>query len=321
MSQIWSVGGGKGGTGKSFIAGNLGILLAKEGYKTLLIDVDFGAANLHTIIGISKPERSISDFLNRRLATLDETVIPTSIPNLYLISGAMNNLDIANLTHQHKMKLLRNIARLSYDHILLDIGAGTSFNTIDYFMVADSGIFVTTPEPTSIENVYRFIRSVYFRKIHHVLKAHDFRKLADEAERQNCNATVSNPEILLHVIKELDQEKGDIVEKALRTLDFKLILNQVRKQDNPNIGELICKIIERHLALKMSFLGNISFDDHVHNAVCKKLPFVDLYPYTRTALDLRECCKNHLSINKDQTVRAIEPSEKMPMISDGSEDG
>jgi flagellar biosynthesis protein FlhG len=302
MSQIWSIGGGKGGTGKSFIAGNLGILLAKQGYKTLLIDVDFGAANLHTIIGISKPERSISDFLSRRLGTLDETVVPTTISNLYLISGAMNNLDIANLTHQQKMKLLRNIARLSYDYILLDIGAGTSFNTIDYFMVADSGIFVTTPEPTSIENVYRFIRSAYFRKIHHVLKAHDFRTLAEEAERQNSNATVSNPEVLLHVIKELDPEKGYIVENALHTLDFKLILNQLRKQDNPSIGELICKIITRHLALKISFIGNISFDDHVHNSVCKKLPFVDLYPYTRTALDLRECCKNHLLMNKNLTM-------------------
>ncbi|MEI7636624.1 MAG: AAA family ATPase [Syntrophus sp. (in: bacteria)] len=302
MSQIWSIGGGKGGTGKSFIAGNLGILLAKQGHKTLLIDVDFGAANLHTIIGISKPERSISDFLNRRFSTLDETVVSTAIPNLYFISGAMNNLDIANLTHQQKMKLLRNIARLSYDYILLDIGAGTSFNTIDYFMVADSGIFITTPEPTSIENIYRFVRSVYLRKIHQVLRAHDFRTLAEEAERQNSNATISNPEILLYVVKELDPGKGDIVEKALRTLDFKLILNQLRKQDNPNTGELICKIIERHLALRMSFIGNISYDDHVHNSVCKKLPFIDLYPYTRTALDLRECCKKHLSINNNQNI-------------------
>ena len=41
----------------------------------------------------------------------------------------------------------------------------------------------------------------------------------------------------------------------------------------------------------MRFLGNIAFDDRVHNAVCKKTPFIDLYPYTQTALDLRECGK------------------------------
>jgi len=46
----------------------------------------------------------------------------------------------------------------------------------------------------------------------------------------------------------------------------------------------------------MYFTGNISFDDRVHNSVCRKIPFLDLYPYTQTTLDLRECCKNLLSI-------------------------
>jgi hypothetical protein len=44
------------------------------------------------------------------------------------------------------------------------------------------------------------------------------------------------------------------------------------------------KIVEKHLTLKMRFLGNIAFDDRVHNAVCKKTPFIHLYPYTQTAL-------------------------------------
>ncbi len=301
MSHIWSIGGGKGGTGKSFLTGNLGILLAQQGFKTLLIDIDLGAANLHTIVGLLHPEKSISDFVNKRVASLEETIVSTPIPNLFLISGAMNNLDVANLAHEQKMKLLRNITKLPYDYILMDLDAGTSFNTIDYFMISNSGIFLTTPEPTSIENIYRFIRSVYFRKVRQVLKTHDFRLLADEAQRQDSRATVSNPDILLNIVKKLDPEKGDRVQKALQTLHFKLILNQVRRQDNQNIGELICRIIQRHLDLKMSFIGNVSFDDHVHNAVCKKLPFIDLYPQTGTAFDLKKCCKNLLSINNMQS--------------------
>ena len=91
-------------------------------------------------------------------------------------------------------------------------------------------------------------------------------------------------------------ENGEILEHELPAFNFKLALNQLRKQDNPNIGALICKIIQRHLDLKMQFVGNISFDDRVHNAVCKKMPFLDLYPYTQTALDLRDCHKNLLSM-------------------------
>ena len=299
VSQIWPIGGGKGGTGKSFFTGSLGFLLARQGYRTLLIDVDLGAANLHTIVGIPNPPMSIADFINRRVGTLEETVVPTALPNLFLISGAMNNLDMANLGHEQKMKVLRGVARLSYDYILLDLGAGTAFNTIDFFLISQTGVFITTPEPTSIENIYRLIRSVYFRKIHHVLKTYDFKALADEAERRNPKAIVSNPDLLLRVMGELDPEKGSLLQQELGSLHFRLVLNQLRKQDNHSIGALICKIISKHLALRMEHIGNVGFDDRVHSAICKRTPFIELYPYTQTALDLRECCRSLLPANKE----------------------
>jgi len=300
MPQIWPIGGGKGGTGKSFVTGSLGILLAREGYQTLLIDLDLGAANLHTTVGAPDPEKSLSDFVNKKVASLDETIIPTPTPNLFMISGAMNNLDIANLAHEQKMKIRRDIAKLPYDYILLDLGAGTSFNTIDFFMVSNSGIFVTTPEPTATENIYRLIRSVYFRKIRQLLNVHHFRALAKEAEERNSKATVTNPDLLLAVIKELDPEKGGMLEQEFNALEFGLVMNQHRKQDNPNIGRFICKIIGKHLSLKIQFLGNIAFDDNVHLAVCKKRPFIEMSPCCRTAIDLKECFKK-LLISKDKS--------------------
>jgi len=300
MPQIWPIGGGKGGTVKSFVTGSLGILLAREGYQTLLIDLDLGAANLHTTIGAPNPEKSLSDFVNKKVAALDETIIPTPTPNLFMISGAMNNLDIANLAHEQKTKILREIAKLPYDYILLDLEAGTSFNTIDFFLISNSGIFITTPEPTATENIYRLIRAVYFRKIRQVLNVHHFRALAKEAEERNNKATVTNPDLLLDMIKELDPEKGGMLEQELNTLEFGLLMNQHRKQDNPNIGRFICQIIEKHLALKIQFLGNIAFDDNVHLAVCKKSPFLEMSPYSRTAIDLRECFKK-LLIMKDKS--------------------
>ncbi len=296
MSRVWPIGGGKGGSGKSFLTGSLGMILAKEGFRTLLIDLDLGAANLHTITGIPHPPRSLSDFIRNDCWSLSETIIETPTPNLFLISGAMNTLDIANLAHERKLKIIRHIAKLSFDYILLDLGAGTSFNTLDFFMASPSGIFVTTPEPTSIENIYRLIRSVYFRKIRQTLNGHAFRNLAREAEERNSHATVTNPDLLLHIISELDPEKGLILEREFRSFEFKLVVNQHRKQDNPGIGKVICRIIERHLNLKMHFLGNVGFDDRVHVAVCKTTPFIDLYPYTQTALDLRECCRQLLSL-------------------------
>ncbi len=300
MPQIWPIGGGKGGTGKSFITGSLGIILAGEGYQTLLIDLDLGAANLHTTIGASNPGRSLSDFINKKVATLNETIVPTPTPNLFIISGAMNNLDIANLAHEQKMRIRREIAKLPYDYILLDLGAGTAFNTIDFFMISNFGIFITTPEPTATENIYRLIRSVYFRKIRQVLDVHHFRTLAKEAEEQNSKATVTNPDLLLGMIKKLDPEKGEMLEQELNTLEFGLVMNQHRNQDNPNIGKFICQIIQKHLALKIQFLGNIAFDENVHLAVVNKRPFLFMSPYARTATDLKECFKKLLTM-KDKS--------------------
>ena len=57
MTCIMPIGGNKGGTGKSVICGSLGIALAKRGKRTLIIDLDLGASNLHTMMGMSLPSR------------------------------------------------------------------------------------------------------------------------------------------------------------------------------------------------------------------------------------------------------------------------
>jgi flagellar biosynthesis protein FlhG len=188
--------------------------------------------------------------------------------------------------------MLRAISRLDYHFILLDLSSGTSFNTIDFFTLSDSGIFVCCPEPTSIENFYRLVRSVYIRKIHQILKAYHFRKLAEEAEVRNPNATINNPEYLLDILKEIDLEKGRMVERILQAFQFKLVLNQVRKQDNSKIGILICRIIEKHLGLKIQFMGNVGFDERVHDELCKKGPFTDKYPYSQATMDLKALAKD-----------------------------
>lgn len=291
MVHIWPIGGGKGGIGKSFLTGNIGVLLARQNFKTLLIDADLGAPNLHTIVSLHDSNRGLSDFINKKVSTLQETVHKTPIPNLFMISGARNKLDIANLAHEQKMKLLRAISRIDYDYVLIDLSAGTSFNTIDFFSISDTGIFVTSPEPTSIENIYRLIRSVYVRKIRQMLKIYRFRVLVQEAEAQNQDAIINNPEFLLAVLKNMEPEEGMMVEDTLQSFQFKLVLNQVRKQDNPKIGVMICKIIEKHLGLKIQFIGNVSYDDRVHDSVCNKGPFIDNYPYSQATLDLKTIVK------------------------------
>ena len=291
MAHIWPIGGGKGGSGKSFLASSLGRLLAKSGKKTLLIDLDLGAANLHTMVGVPYPEKCFSDFVTKKIPVLEDTVLGTPFSNLFLISGAHDNLDIANLPYDKKIKTLRAIAKLQYEYILLDLGAGTAFNTLDFFLASRNGIFITTPEPTSIENVYRLMRAIYFRRIRHYFSATDFKELEKKARQQSGDDSFNKPEHIISVVKKEYPEKYMLIKKDFDSFYFKLILNQLRKQDNTDLGTQICKIIKKHLGINVIFTGNIAYDEHVHDAICQRVCFLDRYPHTRAANDLRELNK------------------------------
>ena len=87
----------------------------KRKSRLVLKDADLGAPSLHTIIGLANPALSLSDFLSKSVTTLRETVLEMPIPNLFLISGTRNKLDIANLAHEHEAEMLRAISGLDYD--------------------------------------------------------------------------------------------------------------------------------------------------------------------------------------------------------------
>ncbi|MBN1114515.1 MAG: P-loop NTPase, partial [Oligoflexia bacterium] len=114
--EIWAVGGGKGGVGKSLIAANLGIMLARRMKKVVLVDLDLGGANLHTCLGVELPRTTLSDFIDRRVETLQDLVIETSIKGLGLISGAQDSLGIANLKHSQKQRFINKLLELDSDY-------------------------------------------------------------------------------------------------------------------------------------------------------------------------------------------------------------
>ena len=87
---------------------------------------------------------------------------------LGIISGASDHLEVANLKHFQKLKLIRHLYKLPADYVILDLGAGTTYNTLDFFNIADQGILSVIPEPTSIENSHRFLKSAMYRKLRDV---------------------------------------------------------------------------------------------------------------------------------------------------------
>ncbi len=164
-NKIWAIGGGKGGTGKTLLVANMGVYLSKLGEKVLLIDDDLMGANLHTCLGVDPPPVSLNDFFSGKIDSIENAIYDTGYKNLKLISRASDPITAGNFGPQDKSKLIKATKSLDFNYILFDLGSGLSIDVLDTFRNADYGIFVVIPEPTAIENAYRFLRGLIFYQI------------------------------------------------------------------------------------------------------------------------------------------------------------
>ena len=142
VPRIVVITGGKGGVGKSTIAANLALAMGRLGQRVTLVDADLGAANLHTMLGVVRPAVGLADFFDEKIK-LEEACVGVGIPTVALIPGT-SRPGAANLSAIDKARLLRGLARLDTDVIVVDVGAGTSFNVVDLVAVADIKLFVLT---------------------------------------------------------------------------------------------------------------------------------------------------------------------------------
>ncbi len=279
---IWTVGGGKGGSGKSFITANIGICLAQLGVKVVIVDADLGGANLHTFFGVLPPDRSLSDFLQKRIPHLHQVLIPTSISNLQLLSGAQDLLNAADAKTLQKRKLLRSIQHLDGDYILVDLGAGNALNVLDFFLLSDGGILVVTPEPTSIENAYRFLKSAFYRRLKGSVSS-PARILLDEAMDRKNALGIRNPCDLIEAVRRVSDEDATRVAGEIENFHPNLILNQVRTKKDIEVGFSIRSACKKYFGIQLRYLGYVVYDQDVGNSIRKKRPLVLDNPCSKAA--------------------------------------
>ena len=285
---IYPIGGGKGGTGKSFIAASLGTTLAKQGKKILLVDLDLGASNLHTFLGLKKPQISLKQYLNKQVDDLNEVVLKTTQPNLSIISSSGCSLEIANLYYAQKLKIIRAINNLSYDYIFIDLGSGTHFNTLDFFLISNQGILVTTPEPVSIENMFRFIKSLYLRKVKAVLKHYKLNIICQEYLNNIQDSQIISFSNIMDFVKKYDIENHTEIEKYIKHQSIGLVLNRFRWQVERQFIKQIANTCNKFLYFNYYPLGNISFDHKIDYAIMNNKLFVNEYSHTISAKEVTD---------------------------------
>lgn len=158
-SKVITVTSGKGGVGKTNVAINLGIILSEYGFRVIVLDVDFGLANIDVLFGIV-PQFTLLDVINNNRSIAE--ILTEGPRNVKFISGGSGVEKLAKLDKLQLETFIENISMLDKlaDYIIIDTGAGVSENVISFVMAADEVLLVTTPEPTSITDAYALIKMV-----------------------------------------------------------------------------------------------------------------------------------------------------------------
>jgi flagellar biosynthesis protein FlhG len=283
--HIWAIGGGKGGVGKSVVSILLALGLAHHNQNTVLVDADLGAANLHTLMGIKTPNRNLNDLISEKYDSIEEICVQTPVRNLRLVCGASEILSYANPQFAQKHKIVQSIASMGADHVIMDLGAGTSFNVLDFFLVADKPVVVLTPQPISIQNAYAFIRNAVYRKLSRMAHKHpslqELVRMAMNPKNDDQIRTIAN----LHdtVQSSHGDKAAERLLETVRKIRPIIITNMAKEQRDANAGRIIQVVAEKYLAVKSQGVGAIPYDPLVEKLIAQMLPIAAL-PKTSRAL-------------------------------------
>jgi flagellar biosynthesis protein FlhG len=155
--RVISVTSGKGGVGKTNVVANIATLLQKAGQKVLVLDGDFGLANLNIVLGLEVKGTLYDVFSGNK--SLEEIVLTTK-EGVRIIPASSGITKMTQLSTTEKTILMEQLENLheSFDTLLIDTGAGIGADVAYLNSAATEIIVIATPEPTSIADAYALIK-------------------------------------------------------------------------------------------------------------------------------------------------------------------
>jgi flagellar biosynthesis protein FlhG len=245
QARVITITSGKGGVGKTNVTINLALALSKMGLKVVILDVDFGLANIDVLFGIV-PQYTLLDLIHDEKTIFE--VLTDGPDNIKFLSGGSGVEELVHLDRKQLRKFVGNINILDklFDVILIDTGAGLSKNVMSFIMAADEVILVTTPEPTSITDAYALVKMVSRRdrkkKINIVVnKAESTAEAEEIAEKLSV---VSEKFLSLKLLKLGYILYDDAVPKSVK-IQKPFSLHNPRCTASKNINEIAGRLFAR----------------------------------------------------------------------------
>jgi flagellar biosynthesis protein FlhG len=157
--RVISIASGKGGVGKSSISVNLAIALSRLGKNVLVVDADFGLANVDIMLGVTSKYDVC--YFKKKKKSLNE-IVQLGHANVQFISGGSGVNTLLNMTEEQLSRLMLGIIQLErpIDVIILDTGAGINDNVLQIILASNETIVISTSEPTAILDAYALVKSI-----------------------------------------------------------------------------------------------------------------------------------------------------------------
>ncbi len=290
--KIIPIGGGKGGVGKTLLAANLAIGLASCGKRTVVVDLDLGASNLHTALGLRNTRAGIGNFLSGKGAKFKSIVSHTPFENLMFVPGDVLVSGMSSIQSSQRSRLIRSILELEADYVILDLGSGSSAQVLDFFLTANSGCIVTTPAATSVVNAYGFLKNLAFRFMQRTFASDgDIAGVIKKYMKEKKPGSGPTMNELLGSIRRKDRASAQRAKRYLSMLRPLLIVNMASSPEDLKVADKLRELVSESLSVQMECLGLVYREGVVEESTEESKPLMSAHPDTLAAVEISRMCQ------------------------------
>jgi len=254
--RVWAVSGGKGGTGKSFLACQLAVTQASRGRSVVLVDADPQGAGVHGLLGLSHKSPTIREWLDGQ-RTLTECLQRTPVNNLRIVFGNTGTSPLPPLSTEKVRDFFAHTADLDADIVILDLGGGMAPEALDLFLSAHEPIAVTLPEMPALENFFQFCRALRFHTINRWLAAEGLPMRAETIWQERPQDEIVDLTDLAHYLPAVLGRRGASAREHPPTPRVHLVLNHLTSIDEVHHGFSLRSLCRKHLDVHLLYTGYV----------------------------------------------------------------
>lgn len=269
VARVITITSGKGGVGKSNTAINLAIQFRKMGKRVIILDADFGLANIEIMFGVV-PKHNLCDLIYQGKDIKD--IITWGPMEIGFISGGNGIAGMSNLGQGYLAYIIKNLAKLDEmaDIIIVDTGAGISNAVLEFLVASGEIILVTTPEPTSITDAYSLLKALvrhprFQSNVSQVKMIANKVKNAEEGRQlfQKLNAVISR--YLKLGVSYLGAVPQDAKLNEAVMQQSPVSLKEPNAKSSMAYEEIAAKLMNKELNRSLKIRGMAAFFSHIMN--------------------------------------------------------